>query len=38
VLGRGPGAAPITALCWDASGSLLAFGTEAGEAGVIDLA
>jgi len=38
VLGRGPGAAPITALCWNASGSLLAFGTEAGEAGVIDLA
>ena len=29
--------APVTALGWDAAGTLLAWGTEAGEAGVIDL-
>ena len=29
--------APVTALGWDAAGSLLAFGTETGDAGVIDL-
>ena len=29
---------PVTALSWDAAGTLLAWGTEAGEAGVIDLA
>jgi WD40 repeat protein len=38
VLGKKPGEGPITALAWDAGGTLLAFGTEAGEAGVIDLA
>ena len=37
VLGKKPGAGPVTALGWDAAGTLLAFGTEAGEAGVIDL-
>jgi WD40 repeat protein len=37
VLGKKPGAAPVTALGWDASGGLLAWGTESGEAGVIDL-
>jgi WD40 repeat protein len=37
VLGKKPGAAPVTALGWDAAGTLLAWGTEAGEAGVIDL-
>jgi WD40 repeat protein len=37
VLGKKPGDAPITALNWDASGGLLAWGTESGEAGVIDL-
>ena len=37
VLGKGPGAGPVTALGWDTAGTLLAFGTEAGEAGVIDL-
>ena len=37
VLARNPGAAPVTALCWDASGSLLAIGAEDGSAGVIDL-
>jgi WD40 repeat protein len=37
VLGKKPGNAPISALGWDASGGLLAWGTESGEAGVIDL-
>ena len=30
-------AAPVTALGWNAGGSMLAFGTEDGDAGVIDL-
>jgi hypothetical protein len=38
VLAKRPGEGPVTALGWDAAGTLLAFGTEAGEAGVIDLA
>ena len=38
VLGKKPGDAPVTALGWDATGTLLAWGTEGGEAGVIDLA
>ena len=38
VLAKKPGDAPVTALAWDATGTLLAFGTEDGEAGVIDLA
>jgi WD40 repeat protein len=38
VLARAPGEAPVSALGWDATGSLLGFGTEGGEAGVIDLA
>jgi hypothetical protein len=29
---------PITAFAWDAKGLKLAFGTESGEAGIIDLA
>jgi len=37
VLAKGPGEGPVTALGWDGVGSLLAWGTEAGEAGVIDL-
>jgi WD40 repeat protein len=37
VLGKHPGEGPVTALNWDATGARLAFGTEAGEAGVIDL-
>jgi len=31
------GPAPVSALAWDAAGQTLAFGTEAGEAGMIDL-
>ncbi len=38
ILAKKPGAAPVTALGWRADGAALAFGTEAGEAGVIDLA
>ena len=37
VLAKKPGDTPVTALGWDAAGSLLAWGTEGGEAGVIDL-
>jgi WD40 repeat protein len=37
ILAKRPGEAPVTALGWSADGLLLAFGTESGEAGVIDL-
>jgi Anaphase-promoting complex subunit 4 WD40 domain len=37
VLGKKPGEGPVSALAWDTTGSLLAFGTEAGEAGILDL-
>ena len=38
VLAKKPGVAPVSALAWDATGMLLAWGTEGGEAGVIALA
>ena len=38
ILAKKPGDAPVTALAWSADGTLLGFGTESGEAGVIDLA
>jgi len=38
ILAKKPGNAPVTALAWSADGMLLAWGTESGEAGVIDLA
>jgi WD40 repeat protein len=38
ILAKKPGDAPVTALAWSADGLLLAFGTESGEAGVINLA
>jgi hypothetical protein len=38
ILAKKPGDAPVTALAWGADGLLLAWGTESGEAGVIDLA
>jgi WD40 repeat protein len=38
ILAKRPGEAPVTALAWSGDGSLLAFGTESGEAGIIDLA
>jgi WD40 repeat protein len=38
ILARRSGKAPISALAWSADGSKLAFGTEDGEAGIVDLA
>jgi WD40 repeat protein len=38
ILAKKAGEAPVTALAWSSDGSLLAFGTEAGEAGIVDLA
>ncbi len=38
ILAKKPGDAPIKALAWSADGTLLAFGTESGEAGIVDLA
>jgi WD40 repeat protein len=38
ILARKPTGAPVTALAWSAAGKLLAFGTEDGEAGVVDVA
>jgi WD40 repeat protein len=38
VLGKKPGEGAVSALAWDEVGTQLAWGTEAGEAGVIDLA
>src|SRR5690348_12241531 len=38
ILAKNPGEAPLSALAWSADGMFLAFGTESGEAGVIDLA
>lgn len=38
ILAKRPGETPVTALAWSADGMLLAWGTEGGEAGVIDLA
>jgi WD40 repeat protein len=38
ILAKKPGGAPVTALAWSDDGGLLAWGTESGEAGIIDLA
>jgi WD40 repeat protein len=38
ILAKRPGAAAISALAWSADGSKLAFGTDEGEAGIVDLA
>ena len=37
ILARKPGDAPVTALCWSADGQLLAFGSEDGDGGILDL-
>jgi hypothetical protein len=37
IVAKRPGTAPVSALAFNASGSLLAFGTEEGEAGIVDL-
>jgi WD40 repeat protein len=38
ILARDPGGSPVSALAWNAAGTLLAFGTEEGDAGIVDLA
>jgi WD40 repeat protein len=38
ILAKKPGAAPVSALAWNATGSKLGFGAEDGEAGLVDLA
>ena len=38
ILAKGPGKGAVSALAWSADGSRLAFGTEDGEAGIVDLA
>jgi hypothetical protein len=38
ILAKKPGEAPVTALAWSGDGALLAFGTENGEAGILNLA
>ena len=38
ILAKRPGNAPVTALAWNANGSKLAWGTDGGEAGIVDLA
>lgn len=38
ILARKPAGAPVTALAWNKAGSAFAFGTEDGEAGIVDLA
>jgi len=38
ILAKKPGDAPVSALAWSADGTLLAFGTDNGEAGILDLA
>jgi WD40 repeat protein len=35
---RAPAGAPVSALAWNTAGTMLAFGTEAGDAGIVDLA
>jgi len=37
ILAKKPGDSPVTALAWTADGLLLAWGTESGEAGIVDL-
>jgi hypothetical protein len=37
ILARKPADASVTALAWSADGQLLAFGTEDGEGGIVDL-
>jgi WD40 repeat protein len=38
ILAKKPGNAPVSALAWNAAGTMLGFGAEDGEAGVVDLA
>jgi len=38
ILAKKPGPAPVSAIAWSGDGNRLAFGTEDGEAGIVDLA
>jgi hypothetical protein len=38
ILAKKPGPAPVSALAWSSDGKLFAFGTEDGDAGILDLA
>jgi WD40 repeat protein len=38
ILAKKPGESPVTALAWSGDGRLFAWGTESGDAGIIDLA
>jgi hypothetical protein len=38
ILAKKPGEASLSTLAWSADGTLVAFGTESGEAGIINLA
>jgi hypothetical protein len=38
ILAKKPGESPVTALAWSHDGTLFAFGTESGGAGIINLA
>ena len=38
VVARRPGGSPVSALVWNTKGTAMAFGTEDGEAGIVDLA
>jgi WD40 repeat protein len=38
VLARRPAGSPVSALAWNAKGTAVAFGTEEGDAGIVDLA
>jgi WD40 repeat protein len=37
IVAKAPGEAPVSALAWNATGTLLAFGAEDGEAGIVDV-
>ena len=37
ILAKKPGDAPVKALAWSADGTLMAWGAENGEAGIVDL-
>ena len=37
ILAKAAGASPVSALCWNAAGTMLAFGAEDGEAGILPL-
>ena len=38
IIAKRPGTAPVSAIAWNSTGDMLAFGSEDGESGIIDLA